>query len=120
MRRFSVGRGAVDLGPLASFAQARLIHAAATGLDLENKLVQLEGRPPLRYDVLSIDIGITPAGGGVPGADEYSTPVKPINGFSARWDSLVQRVLQSQSPMHVVVVNASCGRLLVIVAHSGR
>lgn len=105
---------------MASFAQARLIHAAATGLDLEKKLVQLEGRPPLRYDVLSIDIGITPAGGGVPGADEHSTPVKPINGFSARWDSLVQRVLQSQAPMHVVVVNAPCGRLLGILAYSGR
>ena len=67
--------------------------------------MHLHGRPPIKFDVLSVDIGITPAGGGVPGADEHSTPVKPINGFSARWDSLVQRVLQSDRPMHVVVVS---------------
>jgi hypothetical protein len=36
----AMGGVAVDLGPLASFAQARLIHAAATGLDLEKKLVR--------------------------------------------------------------------------------
>ncbi len=37
-------------------------------------------RPPLPYDVLSIDVGITPGRGGVPGAEEHTTPVKPIDG----------------------------------------
>jgi len=36
-------------------------------------------RPPLPYDALSIDIGITPGAGGAPGAREHTTPVKPIN-----------------------------------------
>ena len=41
--------------------------------------VLLEGRPALGYDVLSLDVGITPSGQGVPGALEHTTPVKPVS-----------------------------------------
>lgn len=40
----------------------------------------LRGRPPVRYDVLSLNLGITPALSTVPGAAEHTTPVKPISG----------------------------------------
>ena len=51
----------IDLGRLASFSGARLIHCSATRLDLSKKLIYCsDGRPPLQYDVLSINIGITP------------------------------------------------------------
>ena len=43
-----------------------------------NKVV-LAGRPPIAYDLLTIDVGITPAVTAVPGAMQYSTPVKPIS-----------------------------------------
>ncbi len=39
----------------------------------------LEGRPALGYDALSLDVGITPSGQGVPGALEHATPVKPVS-----------------------------------------
>ena len=39
----------------------------------------LAGRPPLGYDVLSLDVGITPSAQGVPGALEHATPVKPVH-----------------------------------------
>jgi hypothetical protein len=45
------------------------------------RTITFSGRPPLRYDALSIDIGVTPGACGVPGALEHTTPVKPIN----RW-----------------------------------
>ena len=38
------------------------------------------GRPPLRYDLLSLNLGITPALSRVPGAAQHTTPVKPISG----------------------------------------
>lgn len=50
----------VDLRPLARLAAARLLHCTATALDCQARLVHLQGRPPIPYDVLSIDIGITP------------------------------------------------------------
>lgn len=42
--------------------------------------VLLQNRPSLPYDVLSLNLGITPALSIVPGAAENTTPVKPING----------------------------------------
>ena len=70
----------IDLSCLARFAGARLVHAEARGLDLHARRVLLAGRPPLRYDVLSLNLGITPALSMVPGAAQHTTPVKPISG----------------------------------------
>lgn len=51
----------IDLQKIARFAEVGLIHTEAVGLDLENRLVHCkDGRPPVRYDILSIDIGSTP------------------------------------------------------------
>lgn len=46
---------------------------------LQAKRVLLKGRPTFAYDVLSINVGITPAATAVPGALEFATPVKPIS-----------------------------------------
>ena len=69
----------IDLAKLARFAQARLVHATCTAIDVKNKQLGFAGRPPLRYDCLSVDIGITPDLQTVPGLD-CVTPVKPIDG----------------------------------------
>lgn len=68
----------IDLGPLAAAAGARLIIAEATGIDLAAREIAVEGRPAVRFDLLSIDIGGVPAmppDGGI--------AVKPIGGFLA-------------------------------------
>ncbi|KAG2431237.1 hypothetical protein HXX76_009765 [Chlamydomonas incerta] len=43
------------------------------------------------WSVLSINTGITPGARGVPGAQEHTTPVKPIDGFVRRFEALLQR-----------------------------
>ena len=58
----------VDLAPLCQFAQARLLHAAATGIDLAERLVHCQGRPPVPFDLLSIDTGSTPGVSAIDGA----------------------------------------------------
>ncbi len=70
----------IDLRPLAAFAGARLIHAPATGLELSNNAVHVAGRPPVRFDLLSLDTGSTPSSAGIVGA-ENALPVKPIDRF---------------------------------------
>ena len=81
----------IDLGRLCSFAGARLILASACGLDtLKKQISCTDGRPPISYDVASIDIGISP--GRLTIADEESKglviPVKPISEFSQKWDDI--------------------------------
>ena len=49
----------LDLVRLARFAGARLVIGRAEGLDLARQTVRISGRPPIAYDLASVDIGIT-------------------------------------------------------------
>lgn len=44
-------------------------------------MVLLQSRPAIPFDVLSVDIGITPSKL-VPGSSSIATPVKPISGYA--------------------------------------
>ena len=108
----------IDLRMLARFADARSIVDEATGLDLANRRVLFARRPPVSYDVLSIDIGSTP-NVTVAGAVEHAIPVKPIDQFLARWTALSARLLQTTAPTRVAVVGGGAGgvELLLAVQH---
>ena len=95
----------IDLGPLARFAGARLFHGEAVGLDLDKRTVLCRKRPPVPYDVLSIDTGIAPRLD-VDGAVEHAVPVKPIGGLVARWEHLARRVRESPRKLRVAIVGA--------------
>jgi selenide, water dikinase len=57
-----------------------------------------DGRPPIRYDVLSIDIGITPKTLSIDSMNSLDiTPVKPIDRFGDRWESVIRRLQEEQS-----------------------
>jgi selenide,water dikinase len=73
----------IDLAPLSASAGARLILAEAAAIDLADRRVAVNGRPDVPFDLLSIDVGGTPAlppGGGL--------PVKPIGQFLERLAAL--------------------------------
>ena len=110
----------VDLRPLCTFAGHRLIHDEAVGLDVDNKRVLLKGRPPISYDAVSVDIGITPAAASVRGAADFTTPVKPIFGFGERWEALMDRVLNSQKKTRVMIVGGGAGGVELALAMQHR
>jgi selenide,water dikinase len=81
----------IDLMRLARFAGARLVHDEAVGLDRSRREVLCRGHPPIRYDIVSLDIGVTPRRDDVPGAAEHTIAVKPIDRFASRWEALTER-----------------------------
>ena len=98
----------IDLRPLAAFAGARVIHAPATGLDLANNNVQVAGRPPVRFDLLSLDTGSTPSTAGIAGA-EHALPVKPIDRFLRSQAELGAEFAAKPEPFYIVVVGGGAG-----------
>src|SRR5271166_6333895 len=61
----------IDLGRLARFAGARLVHDAAIGIDRAGQRLSCRSHPPIRWDFLSLDIGSAPRADEVPGAAEH-------------------------------------------------
>jgi selenide,water dikinase len=99
----------IDLGPLARFAGARLYHAEVERVDPDQRLVYPRGRPPVAYDLLSINTGSRPNRVNVPGVDEHALAAKPIDVFLARWERLVERVRAHTGPFRIVVVGGGAG-----------
>ena len=105
----------IDLGPLARFAGARLYHDEAVGLDLAGRTVQCRSRPPVAYDVLSIDIGASPALNAA-GAAAHAVPIKPIATLVDRWERLQARVRAASRALQVGVVGAGAAGVELVLA----
>ncbi|WP_448204886.1 selenide, water dikinase SelD [Azospirillum sp. sgz302134] len=105
----------IDLWRLARFAGARMVHAEAVGLDRAARRVLLRGRPPLRYDLLSLDIGSRPALD-PPGAAGHAIPLKPIDGLTERWRRLSDRLCAAAEPLHVAMVGGGAAGVEVALS----
>ena len=75
----------IDLRRLAQFAGARIIQAEVTGINLESRRLQLPDRPPMGFDILSLNIGSRPDAKIIPGASTHAVAVKPIDTFLDSW-----------------------------------
>src|SRR5262249_7069099 len=106
----------IDTGPLTRFAQARLYHSEVIGLDLAAKRIICRNRPPVPYDVLSINIGSTPSARQIPGVAEHAIPVKPIDGFIARFEEARTRVLKAQGLARIGVVGGGAGGVELLLS----
>lgn len=107
----------IDLRRLSQFAQAQLFIDTATGLDLKNNQVLCANHPPVEFDLLSIDIGSTPATLTVPGAVKHAIAAKPISQFLAQWDQLIEDVTQTpQRPLCLGIVGGGAGGVELALA----
>ncbi len=116
----------IDLSRLVKFANARVIMSSAVGIDLNAQRVELENfrgskRPGVGYDVLSINVGITPATSGIAGVEDFTTPVKPISSFARKIDVILEGFVagycsgsvggigEGPAPYRVAVVGGGAG-----------
>jgi len=102
----------IDLRRLCALAGASLVYSPATSLKPDHQLLCLnDGRPPLPFDLLSIDVGISPHFTPDSGVQRHATPVKPIDSFDSRWHSILHRARSSSSALTVTVVGGGAGGL---------
>ncbi len=100
----------IDLRSLAQFAQAQLYIDCVINLDLDNKRVICANRPPVAFDLLSVDIGSTPATLSVPGAVQYAIAAKPVSRLLTQWNQLIERVTSNpHKPLYLGIVGGGAG-----------
>lgn len=106
----------IDLERLAQFARARVLEASAVGIDRINRRVHIAGRESVPYDVLSINVGITPDLSGIDGAGQHALAVKPVSEFAPKWQALEERARSPSGPRRIVVVGGGAAGVELILA----
>lgn len=101
----------IDLLPLARRAGARVVFAAATKVDAAGRKLELAGRPPLPYDLISFNIGSSVAGLDLPGVRGGAIATRPIHRLIGEVEDLLERWSAPGAPRQrrVVVVGAGSG-----------
>ena len=74
----------IALAPLAAWAGARFVTDRVVGVDLGARIATLASGENVAFDLLSINVGSAPDTS-VPGARDYTIPVKPVTAFLAQW-----------------------------------
>lgn len=116
--QYSSERMEIDLVRLCAAAGARLVIGHVTGIDLAAKRLEIDDRPPIPFDVLSIGIGSQPSFQNVTEIDESVIPVKPMQTFVARFD---QRLASLDThPTRVAVVGAGAGGVEIALCVAAR
>jgi selenide,water dikinase len=107
----------IDLGRLVRFAGARLVHDEAIGIDRAAGHLLCRAHPPIRWDLLSLDIGSAPRAHDVPGAAEHTVAVKPIARFTGRWEALLERARHLPRLRLAIIGGGAGGIELTLAAH---
>jgi selenide,water dikinase len=91
----------------------KMVHAEVYNIDPDTKeIFCTDGRPPIRYDIVVINIGITPKLGSPDWVNHTGViAVKPINRFADRWTSMLDRLLAlpPEEEKRLVVVGGGAG-----------
>jgi selenide,water dikinase len=106
----------IDLARLAARTGTRLIPGEAIGIDRAQRQVLLKDRPPVGYDLLSIDVGSAPNLDTIPGAAEWATPVKPIAELGRRWLAFLERMKTWLGPLDIAVIGGGAGGVELALA----
>ncbi len=99
----------IDVVPLARRAGARVVLAPALRIDPAARLIEIEGRPALPYDLASLDVGSSVRGRDLPGVREFALSTRPIGAFARQLDARLRAAAEAR---HV-------GRLRVVVVGAG-
>lgn len=95
----------IDVVSLARCAGARVVLAPARRIDPVARELEIEGHPPVAYDIASLDVGSTVRGRDVPGVREHALATRPIGAFIEQVEARVRdAAARAGRRMRIVVV----------------
>lgn len=104
----------IELWRLAGQAGAAMVLDEVTGLDADNNLIQLKSRPPLTYDVLSLNIGITTPRV-VENGQAHVHPVKPMSSFLTDWQAYLDERRETEE-VRIAIIGGGPGGVELALA----
>lgn len=110
----------IDLARLTQRLGARFVEDKAVAFDAAARKVTLAGGEVLGFDVLSIDIGITPDIAAIKGAREHALAVKPIGDLLEKIDRLIASARTPEGPKRFAVVGGGAAGICLAFALAAR
>ena len=117
---YSLEEAHIDLEWLAAETGTEFRRTSAVGIDRDRQLVLTADGEPVPYDLLSLDVGITPALDAIPGAADHAIAVKPIACFVEKFEALRDAALTPGGPGRIAVVGGGAGGVELILSLHGR
>lgn len=117
--QYQLGEAQIDIRALAARARAAFMADRVIRIDAQRRMVHLQERPPLVYDLLSLDIGSTPAAAERVDPNARATMVKPIEVAASEIDAAF-RVPPPPEGRRIVVVGAGAGGTEIAFALAAR
>lgn len=108
----------LDLNKLCKTAQVRLIQGRVSGIDAENKTIQLDNQASIGYDKVSINTGSTP-NVNVEGAREFGVGVKPVSQLTAAWRKLLAQKTEhstKHNSTHWAIIGGGAAGIEMVLA----
>jgi len=97
----------IDSVPLARRAGARVVLVPALRVDAAARRLEIEGRPPLPYDVASLDVGSSVRGAELPGVGEHALATRPIRCLVDGLEAALARARrEAGGPLRVAIVGS--------------
>lgn len=103
---YSLEEISIDLARLAARAGAQLIQTSALTIEPELRRLSLADRPPIFYDVASLDVGSRVLGWRLPGVERYALTTRPIATLT---QGLHRRFQKLESGQSVCIVGGGAG-----------
>jgi selenide, water dikinase len=97
----------IDLRRLCAFAGATFVLGSVDGLEAAARTVHVAGRPPMRADVISLNVGSNPSLSGVRGVARWAIPAKPVPELLAGWERV--KTAAAERACRIVIVGGGAG-----------
>ena len=110
----------MELRPLCTWAGIRFVRARVAGFDPALQQVYFDdGRPPLAYDALSINVGSIPRGMDTPGVRKHAVPTRPLGLLLKRVHRFEENHRSDGRPLRIVIAGGgAAGVELAFAMHS--
>lgn len=110
----------IDVYQLSHKYNVRVIRASVTNIKHKEKKIYLSERPPLNYDILSINLGITAKKANIQGASKHSYSLKPISNIKQTIDKTLKHFKSTKTKQNLVIIGAGAAGVEVSLAFNRR